>query len=170
MHLLHRFSSLVVLGAILLSCNHNPQTDKNMNDQAVLAANDKFYSALNSMFSGDFGPMDSIWSHADNITYMGPFGGKLVGWDSVGADFQQVTNMKLGGHIAAEGVSVISGAEMASVACTEVGVNVDPSGKSVEVRHRATNIFRLEQGTWKLVHHHTDIAQQLESAFDKVIE
>jgi ketosteroid isomerase-like protein len=30
------------------------------------------------------------------------------------------------------------------------------------VEHRATLIFRREQGKWKLVHHHTDLSAGLE--------
>ena len=33
------------------------------------------------------------------------------------------------------------------------------------VSHRDTNIFQLEQGEWKMVHHHTDISPQLQKAY-----
>ena len=31
--------------------------------------------SLNLMFAGDLGPMKDVWSHADDVTYMGPDGG-----------------------------------------------------------------------------------------------
>jgi ketosteroid isomerase-like protein len=37
-------------------------------------------------------------------------------------------------------------------------------GKPVEVQLRATNIFRLQGGKWKLVHHHADLSAPLEAA------
>lgn len=162
--------ALVVMSTLIFACNPIQNPENTMSEKSILAANDKLYEALNSMFEGKFEPLDKIWSHSDQVTYMGPFGGKLVGWQAVGADFKEVTEMKLGGHISAEDISIMSGTDMAYVACTEVGVNLDPSGNSVEVRHRATNVFQLEDGEWRLVHHHTDIAEQLETAYDKVIE
>ena len=153
---------------MLLACT--PQPAGTMNTEDVLTANNALYSSLNAMFEGDFGPISEVWSHGDSITYMGPFGGKLVGWTSIGEDFKQVTDMKLGGKIWPEGVSVTMGNGMAYVACTEVGENVCPDGKPIQVRHRATNVFQLENGSWKLIHHHTDIAEQLETAFDKNLD
>jgi ketosteroid isomerase-like protein len=153
---------------MLLACT--PQPAETMNTKDVLTANNALYSSLNAMFEGDFGPISNVWSHSDSITYMGPFGGKLVGWEAVGADFKQVTDMKIGGSIRPEGVSVHVGEGMAYVACTEVGENIGPDGKPVQVRHRATNVFQLEGGVWKLIHHHTDIAEQLETAYDKNLD
>lgn len=152
----------------LLACQ--PQTNTPMSTETVIAANTTLYTSLNEMFEGDFGPISNVWSHSDSITYMGPFGGKLVGWEAVGADFKQVTDMKIGGSIRPEGVSVHVGEDMAYVACTEVGENIGPDGKPVQVRHRATNVFQLEGGVWKLIHHHTDIAEQLETAYDKNLD
>ena len=47
-----------------------------MNDRsdtkAVAEAVAGFYAALNTMFKGDLGPMLEVWSHADDVTYMGP--------------------------------------------------------------------------------------------------
>lgn len=138
-----------------------------MDNVHVISANNELYSALNAMFQGDFGPISAVWSHSDSITYMGPFGGTLVGWEVIGADFLQVTNMKIGGSIRPEDITVNITEGMACVTCTEVGENIGPDGKPLQVRHRATNIFLKEGGVWKLTHHHTDIAQQLETAFDK---
>lgn len=159
---------LFVSSLLLLACQ--PQTNTTMSRESVIVANTTLYTSLNAMFEGDFGPISIVWSHSDSITYMGPFGGKLVGWEAVGSDFKQVTDMKIGGSIRPEGVSVHVGEEMAYVACTEVGENIGPDGKPVQVRHRATNVFQLENGVWKLIHHHTDIAEQLETAYDKNLD
>ena len=48
--------------------------------------------------------------------------------------------------------------------CVEQGENMSADGKPVVVRFRATNVFRLIKGEWKMVHHHTDISSQLEAA------
>ena len=59
---------------------------------------------------------------------------------------------------------VHAGTDMGYTACVEEGENMSAEGKPVVVSHRATNIFRLEDGKWKLVHHHTDLSPQLEKA------
>lgn len=39
----------------------------------------------------------------------------------------------------------------------EIWQNRPVSGKPVEVRIRATNVFRKERGGWKMIHHQTDM-------------
>lgn len=51
------------------------------------------------MFAGRLEPMNNLWSHAENITNMGPFGGRLTGWDAVGEEFKKEAGMKFGGKI-----------------------------------------------------------------------
>jgi ketosteroid isomerase-like protein len=130
----------------------------------VRQASDAFYAALNRMFTGDMGPMSEIWSHASDVTDMGPFGGRLVGWEKVGAEFEREAKMKLGGKVEARDVVVRVGGEVGYTLCVEHGENMSADGKPVTVDHRATNIFRREAGTWKLIHHHTDISESLQKA------
>ena len=40
--------------------------------KGVEQATQQFYAGLNAMFTGDAGPMQEVWSHADDVTYMGP--------------------------------------------------------------------------------------------------
>lgn len=157
----------LLLGLFLASCQTPNQTPTSMNNQTLLQANDALYSGLNEMFIGNLQPLEALWSHSDSISYMGPFGGYLRGWDAVHKDFQAVTDMKIGGKLSCEllGSNVVG--TVGYISCVEVGENIDPSGQAVAVRHRATNIFQWENDRWRLVHHHTDISNQLETAFDK---
>src|SRR5438105_12240621 len=66
-------------------------------EAALRQASDQFYTALNSMFMGNMAQMTEIWSHAADITNMGPFGGRLMGWDAVRKQFEREAKMKLGG-------------------------------------------------------------------------
>lgn len=158
---------VIALCFVLASCQTPDQPSTSMNKQTLLQANDALYAGLNEMFIGNLKPLEALWSHGDSISYMGPFGGYLRGWDAIHKDFQAVTNMKIGGKISCELLGSNLVGDVGYISCVEVGENIDPSGKPVAVRHRATNIYQWENEQWRLVHHHTDISNQLETAFDK---
>jgi ketosteroid isomerase-like protein len=133
-------------------------------EKELRAANDQFYAALNAMFAGELGPMNAIWLHGNNTTDMGPFGGRLTGWDAIGKEFEKEAAMKFGGKVVCKDLHVYVGSDMGYTICVEEGENMSTDGKPVLVRHRATNIFHLADGQWKMVHHHTDLAPQLTEA------
>lgn len=124
--------------------------------EAVLAANAGFYAALNKMFSGDVAPIVAVWSHADDVTYMGPTGGFERGWSAVLKDWEGQAALKLGGRVEPAQVQAIVGQDVAVVSDYEQGENTNANGKVERLRLRATNIFRKEGGAWKMVGHHTD--------------
>lgn len=123
---------------------------------AVFAANKGFYDALNKMFTGDLTDMIQVWSHADDVTYMGPTGGFQKGWAAVRKDWEGQAALKLGGRVTPTDVRVIVGQDLAFVSDYEEGENTNADGKVEKLRLRATNVFRLENGHWKMVGHHTD--------------
>lgn len=115
-----------------------------------------FYAALNALFEGDVGPMTAVWSHADDVTYMGPDGGFQVGWRDVRADWERQAAMKLGGRVAPEGMRIAAGRDLAVTYNYEKGENINTGGKPGAVSIRATNLFRKEDGAWKMIGHHVD--------------
>ena len=158
---------ILVFLFLLSSCGPGKTSEKSpagTSTQELRAANDSLYAALNAMFTGNLEPMNNIWSHTDNVTDMGPFGGRLTGWEAVGAEFKKEAGMKLGGRIVCKELHIYAGTDMGYTVCTEEGENMSADGKPVLVSHRATNIFHLENGQWKLVHHQTDNSPQLEKA------
>ena len=159
------------------SCNNKQQTSDNvvsksneMRTEELIEANNQLYDGLNAMFNGNLEPLNDLWSHTDSITYMGPFGGCLKGWNEVNKEFKNVAAMKLGGKLICNDLHVYAGTDLGYTTCVEEGENIGPDGKLLSVSHRATNIFHLENGKWRLIHHHTDISSQLEKAFDKEID
>jgi ketosteroid isomerase-like protein len=164
---------LPLLAAVLLTASGCTQEARSVeskdkteatDEKGLLAANDQFYAALNSMFTGELAPMNAVWSHRNDVTNLGPFGDRLVGWDAVGPEFQKEAGMKLGGRVVCKDAIVHAGRDMGFSVCVEQGENMSAGGKPVVVSHRATNIFRLEEGQWKLMHHHTDLSPELEKA------
>jgi ketosteroid isomerase-like protein len=170
------FLFITTLSILCFSCNRETKNAQPMNDQSsqteenikieeIRQANDLLYTGLNAMFTGNLEILDSLWSHSNSITYMGPFGACIKGWDNVSAEFQKVASMKLGGKIKSNDLTIFVGTDIGYTSCVEEGENIDTNGNPVKVSHRATNIFHLENGKWRLVHHHTDISNPLEEAY-----
>ena len=116
----------------------------------------QFYVALNALFTGDMGPMERLWSHADDVTYMGPEGGFQVGWADVRARWESQAAQKLGGRVEPTDVHVTSTDTLAVAHNWEKGKNEGPDGPE-DVSIRATSVFRKEDGVWKMIGHHTDL-------------
>ncbi len=114
------------------------------------------YKALNEMFTGNIDLIKEIWSHADDVTYMGPGGGITVGWNNVLKDWESQAALKLGGHVTPSNIHYTIGHDMAVVVNDEIGKNIDKEGKLETVHIRATHVLRKENGTWKIIAEQTD--------------
>ena len=125
-------------------------------EKAVRQEAAQFYSALNALFTGKLAPMIRVWSHADDITYMGPGGGFDVGWTQVLANWKRQAAMELGGRVEPYRMQITVGQELAVIENFEKGVNTNAAGTSQKVSIRATSVFRKEGGKWKMIAHHTD--------------
>jgi ketosteroid isomerase-like protein len=123
---------------------------------AVQAANEQFYAALNKLFTGDAAAIKAIWSHADDVTYMGPTGGFDHGWSAVLKNWEGQAALKLGGRVDPVDVQIVVGTDVAVVSNYEQGENTNANGKTERLKLRATNMFRKEHGHWKMIGHHTD--------------
>lgn len=130
---------------------------RDQDEQAVRQASEQFYAALNALFTGDLTAMEEVWSHAEDVTYMGPGGGFQVGWPEVRANWQSQAALELGGEVRPESLRITLGQDLAATHCYERGSNLGPEGEPREVAIRATNLFRKENGQWKMIGHHTDL-------------
>ncbi len=146
----------ITLGAVLGLLTVSAQAAK-PDTEAVSKATQQFYSALNVLFTGSSVPMEDAWSHAADITYMGPAGGLRSGWSQIQAEWKVQASLKLGGKVEPKDLHMTVGRDLAIVSNYEVGENVGPDGQSQKVEIRATNLFRKEQGKWKMIGHHTDL-------------
>src|ERR1035437_10074116 len=94
-------------------------------EKAVRKSVEQFYAALNAMFTGDLGAMKEVWSHAEDVTYMGPGGGFRIGWDQILADWETQAAMKLGGKVKPENMHITVGQELGVVQNYEKGENTN---------------------------------------------
>ena len=155
------FSAAVVL-AMTAGVACADSTASSDDRQAVERAVATFYASLNALFEGEVLPMQQVWSHADDVTYMGPLGGIETGWDEVSAIWQHQADLTLGGYIEPSEIDITIGNDLAFVECYEVGGNLESSGKPLNISIRATSQFRKENGEWKMIGHHTDPIPGLE--------
>jgi len=125
-------------------------------EKDIQAATVLFYAAFNSALHGDLNPLTAVWSHRADVTNLSAAGGHAVGWNEVHAGFLNMSRLYPGGRIEQRNMSVVAGKDMGYSVCTETGQLRSADGPMVTFNQRATNIFRLEGGTWKLIHHHAD--------------
>ena len=125
-------------------------------EDGVRAASDRFYDALTRMTNGDAQPVSACWSHGDDVTTMHPIGGREVGWDEVEASWQGVADVAEGGTVRPSDRLVRVFGDTAYELVTE-NAPMGLGGEQVEGAYRATNVYRLDDGEWRIVHHHTDV-------------
>ena len=105
--------------------------------------------------------MKAAWSHADDVTYMGPGGGKQVGWAQIEPYWNKPAAAKLGGRVDVADLHMITSPTLAIAHYYEKGENVI-DGKPQPVLIRTTTTFRKENGQWKVIGHHTDTLAYLQ--------
>ena len=118
-------------------------------------ATQAFYDALNAVLAGDAEPMLALWSQAGDVTYMSPFGEILSGWAPVEDSWRAQAAQQLGGRVDPEELRHTASAELGVVVGFERG-SVQVDGATVPVDIRATSTWRMEDGRWAMIGHHTD--------------
>ena len=126
-------------------------------ENEVHKASEQFYAALNRMVKGDAGSLSDIWSHNGDVTAMHPIGGRQVGWDKVRESFRQAAQIASEGKVKLEDQMIQATGDMAYELGVERG-QATLAGQQVTLDQRVTNIYRRETGSWKIVHHHTDVS------------
>ncbi len=114
-----------------------------------------FYDALDSVFAGNPAPMQAVWSHAADVTCMGPAGDLLVGWAPIEATWVAQAAVVERGSVRPHDVHLFASGDLGVSVGLEHGSLVI-GGNTIVVAARATNVFRLEQGSWRMIGHHVD--------------
>lgn len=110
---------------------------------AVLAANALFYAAFSRR---DVSAMEALWARAEPVTCIHPGWNALIGRDEVLQSWRAILANPASPSVEASGESAHVAGDVAWVLCTEAA----PDG---EVQLIATNIYRREDGQWRLCHH-----------------
>lgn len=112
--------------------------------------------ALSQMCAGRPEPFAALWSRADDVSLFGAFGPAVQGWQRLEAVFPWVARRYRDGTLRVDYLSVVEGVDLAcTVAYERATVSID-GGPVEESTIRVTQVFRLEDGRWKLLHRHGD--------------
>lgn len=117
-------------------------SEKISRERAVLAVNSRFYQAFANR---DFEAMDALWGPKEPIACIHPGWTVLLGRNEVMGSWKGILSNQRAPSIKCVSPKIHLLGPIAFVTCIElIG----------ELALSATNVFRLEEGKWYLVHHH----------------
>ena len=116
-----------------------------MSEADVSAANERFYQAFTNR---DLAGMEQMWAEGSTPTCIHPGWPPVRGRDEILASWKAVFEQDARTKVGFENPAVTLSESMAIVVCRE------RIGPSVLI---GTNVFRLEQGRWRIVHHHSSV-------------
>jgi len=137
-------------------------------DEAV----EHYHVAQGAFLKGNPEPVKEQFSHRDDVSLANPYGPPVRGWQRVAQTIEHASSLRRDGEIV--GIETI-----AKYVTADLGyvVQIERAKAKIGAREeitpyavRATNIFRREDGVWKMVHRHADpitTAQPAESVLQQ---
>jgi ketosteroid isomerase-like protein len=123
-------------------------------DEAI----ERSHAALGAILTGDPSVYQALYSPADDVTLGNPFGPYVRGRQNVERTLAGAASYYRDGEVVA--VELVAKHVSDALACiveVERGrAKVGGAEEIVPVAVRVTSVFRLENGSWKLVHRHAD--------------
>lgn len=114
-------------------------------------------TAGRSFFAGDPAPILALWSHAEDVTVFGGAGSYAQGWSAVRPRLEWAAAHFRGGQGTLEPVAIGESRDLAYTIHLERGdTQGQSSDQSIPVALRVTQLYRREDGTWKIFHRHAD--------------
>jgi SnoaL-like domain len=99
----------------------------------------------------------ALWSHGDEVSLCGGFGGVESGWDNVGARLDWASSQISEGTRSSEEIRSTVGADFAYIVQTEqIRFRVPGRAEQSTVDFRVTMLFRRDSGGWRIIHRHAD--------------
>jgi len=92
---------------------------------------------------------------------MHPIGGRELGRDQVLAVWEQAGPAVSDGRVTVDGLVVIALSDDVAYTLGTEQFEGKAGGEMFRGEWRATNIYRREDGGWKIVHHHSDASPEL---------
>ena len=99
----------------------------------------------------------ALWSHGDEVSLCGGFGGMESGWNNVAARLDWASSRISEGTRTSKQIRSTVGADFAYIVQTErICFRVPGRTEQSTVDFRVTMVFRRESEGWRIVHRHAD--------------
>jgi hypothetical protein len=99
----------------------------------------------------------ALWSHSDDVSLCGGFGGVESGWNKVGPRLDWASSQISEGTRSREGIRSTVGADFAYIVQTEqIRLRVPGRAEQSTLDFRVTMVFRRNSGGWRIIHRHAD--------------
>lgn len=110
------------------------------------------------LVNGQPDPFKALWSHGEDVTLSGGLGGAIArGWTQVSERLDWVATQYVDAVRTHQEVTRVVGQDLAYVVLRETIRFKSPSDGRATVRElRVTQVFRREDGRWRIVHRHAD--------------
>ena len=112
--------------------------------------------ALGRFVNGDAGPYKQLWSHADDVTIFGGWGGYEQGWDAVSRRLDWAASRFGEGHVDIGNLAAGSSGDLAYSIDIESNVGLVDGAPRCVTALRVTHICQRAGGGWRIVHRHAD--------------
>jgi ketosteroid isomerase-like protein len=122
---------------------------------------DRCHAAITQQSQGHPEPFLELWSHAADVTIMAAIGGYQVGFDAVSELLTAASKTQHFDGWSAENVATVLNDDLGFTVELEHYTHADPSDKGMTLR--ATQIYRREDGQWRVIHRHGDILTAIEA-------
>jgi ketosteroid isomerase-like protein len=118
---------------------------------------DQLRRAIGRFVNGDAGPYKQLWSHDDDVTIFGGWGGYEQGWDAVSRRLDWAASRFGPGHADFHNLAAGSGSDLAYSIDIESNVALVDGAARPETALRVTHICRRAgDAGWRIVHRHAD--------------
>ena len=122
-------------------------------DQVV----EQYHLALGELGKGNPEAVKALFSHREDVSSAGGFGGVMHGWEQVAKNTEFAASRFKGGRGSFENVVKYVTHDLGyTVEIERYEGKVGRSEDMARVALRTTSIFRREDGIWRLVHRHGD--------------
>ena len=119
-------------------------------EEPAIAANEKFYKAFNSR---DLDAMKSVWSSQGNVICVHPGWSPLNGFEPIMESWQGIFKNSGNMDFQVSDVTVTASEDLAWVSCVEQIYTIASNGVLAS-KVFSTNLFQLNEGSWKMIMHH----------------
>ena len=119
-------------------------------EEPAIAANEKFYKAF---YARDLDAMKSVWSSQGNVICVHPGWSPLNGFEPIMESWQGIFKNSGNMDIQVSDITVTASEDLAWVSCVEQIYTIDSNGVLAS-KVFSTNLFQLNEGSWKMIMHH----------------